>query len=206
MADSREIAVWSNHAQEGREQGRQPFTFNDDSWYAQRIKSMNIDPNGKIIDIGCGPGFWRNLWKDFNYTGYDQNAEMIRLARELPSQSNNVNFICGNNSPVPDIIPDSSFDVVWTSAVLQHNRHYPDKENLAKHIHRILKPGGYYFCTENTFRDDNKPAHVKSEDYYGHKDFSDGNSFTSEGWKTFMKSYGFKLLEFHLPSEYLYII
>lgn len=192
MADSRDSDCWSNHARECRDAGRVPFEFTKDNPF--RLVAKELKKNGckDVLDLGCGPGYWSGLWKGFSYLGYDQNEEMIKLAREV---SPKLSFICASD---PSILPSQSEDVIFTAGVLQHNRHNPDKVDLIKHIWRILRPNGYYFCTENTFRADNMPASIDNPDY------TDGYSFTPTGWKKFIEGFGFTFIHYTAPSEYLY--
>lgn len=191
MADARDEAVWTNHARECKDAGRVPFEFTEDNKF--RVAVNAIKTKGKrVLDLGCGPGYWAPLFKGFNYTGYDQNQGMIDLAKEINPK---LKFIQG---PTLDMFAPESFDIVFSAGVLQHNRHEPDKANLARQINRILKQGGYYLCTENTFREDNMPVSV------GNPDYTDGYSFTPHGWEKFITQFGFQFEWFTGPSEYLF--
>lgn len=195
MADGRDIGIWDNHAQECREERRKPFKIQGykNNWL--RAKLLELDEVYNCVDIGCGPGYWINLFEGKNYTGVDQSTGMLTLAQEL---SPDAEFVSGNARCLPEVFGDRKFDLVFTSAVLQHNRHVPDKEEIVKGIHHILRDGGYYLCTENTFRADNCPQSV------GNPDYQDAYSFTPEGWKKWMGERGFELIEYHAPSEYIY--
>lgn len=140
--------------------------------------------------MGCGPGYWSGLFSDMDYIGFDQNEEMIKLAKEVNPK---LNFV---QSGSLSIFPDKEFDLIFTASVLQHNKHVPAKTNLLKHINRLLKSDGYFFCTETTFTPENTPGY--------HDNYSDGYSFTMKGWKTFIEAFGFSLISFHSPGEYLY--
>ncbi|MDI5950279.1 class I SAM-dependent methyltransferase [Flavobacterium yafengii] len=76
-----------------------------------------IKQNGRILDLGCGPGhhskYFSNL--DFKVTGIDLSSEMIKLAKK---EFADVNF------KVMDILDldfeKNSFDGIWASASLLH--------------------------------------------------------------------------------------
>jgi len=205
MADGRDIAVWDNHAQENRvenSKGRRPFKFDDEDhvsmggWLRHKITSVVIPGGGtQVVDVGCGPGYWQELFAGMNYNGFDQSTEMLKLAAEM---SPNLSWAQGNARELIKYWELESFDLVFTSAVLQHNRHTPDKTEIVKGFYEIIKPGGYYLCTEDTFRADNRPESV------GVPEFTNGYSFTPYGWEKYMKSLGFKLLDFNGKSEYFY--
>jgi ubiquinone/menaquinone biosynthesis C-methylase UbiE len=90
---------------------------------------------------------------------------------------------------------------VFTSAVLQHNRR-EDKDKIVKEICRVLKPGGFYFCTENTFRPDNYRQTFGNVEYNPALD--DGYSLTPEGWQVYMHRYGLTTVTYSPPSEYIF--
>lgn len=197
MADGREVAVWDNHAHECREQGRNPFSFKKNAegmydWLRETIVHLPIKT---CLDIGCGGGYWHTLFEGFEYTGFDQSTEMIKLSKEtFPGGE----FIQGNAMKLKEVFGERKFDLVFTSSVLQHNRHEPDKRLIVEGMHYILNDGGYYLCTENTFREDNYPTIVMDPMR------TNGYSFSPQGWEKWMGEHGFKMIEYSHPSEYLY--
>lgn len=199
MADAREEPTWTQHAKDCRDQGRKPFVFADNDYFLTTVQGLKKKGVRKVLDIGCGPGYWAPMFKGMQYTGYDQNPEMIKLAREINPK---LDFVCapdlGFNILKP-IFPPDTFDMVFTAGVLQHNRNSPDKWTLTKHISQLLRKDAYYFCTENTLTAENTPA-VKNDSMY-----TDGYSFTRDGWQCFIEPLGFKLVEYHFPSEYLFV-
>jgi SAM-dependent methyltransferase len=216
MADGRDMACWDNHARECEEEARKPFEFDEYSldgpkgyphvpnpkknWL--RDTMVSLDGIADVLDIGCGPCYWINLFKGFRYHGFDQSPEMLRVATKVITENdllgNLVELYQGNARKLEETFPEKKFDLIFTSAVLQHNRHDPDKIEIVRGMHNILRPGGYYLCTENTFRADNCPRSV------GMPQYTDGDSFTPEGWEKFMLENGFETVEYHAPSEYLY--
>ena len=81
-------------------------------------------------------------------------------------------------------------DVVWFSAVIQHNRR-SDQEQLMDQVSKILNKGRYLMFTETTFTPDNlPPSHLRFEE-----GMTDGWSYTRKGWKDFIEPFGFELIE-----------
>ena len=201
MADGRDLPVWENHSDECREEKRTPFIYDntkkpEDMHFLNRKMFELKDEVTTCLDIGCGPGFWVNLFEGCTYTGFDQSPKMLTFAKEL---SPDKEFVLGNARSLLGSFVERKFDLTFTSSVLQHNRHHPDKEQIVRGMHFLLRDGGYYLCTENTYRADNCPESV------GNPGYTDGYSFTPEGWEFWMSQYGFKLLEYSAPSEYLYV-
>jgi len=193
MADGREIHVWDAHAEECREQNRTPFEFYEDSWLMQQRVALGGITT--VLDVGCGPGYWIKLFEGLDYTGVDQSPGMLALAQELSPLAK---FVLGNARSLSEVFSPGSFDLAFTSSVLQHNRHIPDKQEVVEQIALVLRGGGYLLCTENTYRADNCPESVNNPS------FTDGYTFTPTGWEIFMKALGFRLLAYNGQSEYLY--
>ncbi len=219
MADGRDIKCWDDHANDCEEEKRKPFEFEtnipvegDESTGYPHVPSKNktwlretlesLEDVTDVLDIGCGPCFWINLFEGYRYYGFDQSPRMNEVAYKVLKDNDLLDRMVeirnGNARTLLESFPEKKFDLIFTSAVLQHNRHYPDKQEIVQGMHSILREGGYYLCTENTFRADNMPASI------GHPDYTDGNSFTPERWEKFMRENGFETIEFHHPSEYLY--
>jgi len=73
----------------------------------------------RVLDAGCGEGIvyramrergWRGRW-----TGFDFSAEAVDFARLASPE---VEWICASAYNIP--FPDSSFDLVFSSQVLEH--------------------------------------------------------------------------------------
>lgn len=185
MADGRQIEVWETYASQCKQANRTPIVITEDNWFAQKLAQLKDIHT--VLDIGCGPGNWANLFCDYNYYAFDQSPSMLQLVKDyLPGTTT----VLGNARTLSEYFEAEKFDMCFSSAVLQHNRHYPDKEDIVKGMYYILKPGGYYMCAENTFISSVTPECLDNNSY------TDGNSFTSIGWELFMKQYGFKLIEY----------
>lgn len=194
MADGRETHIWSHHASEQMAMNK-PHHVADDAIFRNWLKE--IKPTN-IVDYGCGTGLWRYMFAGYIYEGVDQNPDMIAGAKQrFPNEADHFKVITWDN---PEL-GDKSVDVLFTSAVIQHNTH-EHKRKILKEFHRIIKDGGHYMCTENTFRPDNV-HHVSRTAVYA-DGFTDGYSFTKNGWERFMNENGFALVKFHPNDMYLW--
>lgn len=199
MADGRDIAVWTKHAEEQWEENKVGHHTEDD-YVVRRWALERLAPGSKILDFGCGGGLWFRTWRGFDYSGSDQNENMIKHAKmRYPEDAGR--FMVNEWDKLS--YEDASFDAVFTSAVLQHNLH-PDKEKAVQEIVRVLKPGGLYIATEDTLRPDNYHYSMPWEPQW-HEDLDNGYSFTSKGWANFMARFGLKVVEFSPPGEHLFV-
>ena len=108
------------------------------------INSMEIQSTDKILDCGCGEGFYLKVIRDFSdckLYGFDGGNEVLSRAKvELSG--------CGVQIDKGDIynLPyqDAEFDKIILSEVLEH---LPDDFSALIEIKRVLKPGGVLFIT-----------------------------------------------------------
>lgn len=204
MADGRDIKCWDDHALDCEAADRKPFELVNRKGHVHSLRETleSLEGVHKCLDIGCGPCYWIKLFEGFEYNGFDQSPGMITVARRQLEDNglmDRVNELkLGNARRLQDSYPAGTFDLVFTSAVLQHNRHEPDKREIVQGMHHILREGGYYLCTENTFRHDNAPQ------WADNNGACDGYSFTPTGWKNWMAAHGFELVSYNNKSEYLY--
>lgn len=202
MADGRDVAVWDNHAIECEDAKREPFTKEgfESNWLREKL--LGLENVHKCLDVGCGPAYWIHLFDGKQYNAVEQSPGMLAAAKNTILRNDLLSMVgeirSGNARELSSIYNPGEFDLVFTSAVLQHNRHEPDKREIVNGFYSILREGGYYLCTENTFRADNCPQSI------GNPNYTDGDSFTPLGWEKFMQSLGFELIGFNDQSEYLY--
>lgn len=134
---------------------------------------------GRVLDAGCNIGRYAPLLvaAGFRYTGVDQSAEAIRLARERnPAGSFVHDFLWYMEFPEP-------FDAVISFAVLQHNT-MPEKERILPRIAAALRPGGVLMLSESTL-----PEATLTQ-------------LTHDGWIDLVTRHGFELLETFHENEY----
>ena len=97
----------------------------------------------RALDFGCGLGrMTRALAGSFEeYVGVDISEKMIRGARELNGDVAGVSFVV-NRAADLSIFDDGSFDLIYSTIVLQH---VPDRRTIKAYIAefcRVLRPGG----------------------------------------------------------------
>lgn len=108
------------------------------------INKMIDLKDGKIVDIGCGPGVitYNLLLRGYEVWGIDISEAMINEARKKIEQTefkDTAHFSVGDITSLQ--LPNDYFDVVVCSGVLEY---LENKDELAiKEIYRILKPNGF---------------------------------------------------------------
>lgn len=111
-----------------------------------------LPPGTTVLDVGCGiGGSSRILARDYGFhvTGITISPEQVRRARELTPPDLNVQFQVDDALALS--FPDASFDVVWS---IEAGPHMPDKQQFAKELLRVLKPGGILVVADWNQRDD----------------------------------------------------
>jgi ubiquinone/menaquinone biosynthesis C-methylase UbiE len=114
------------------------------------IKSVTrIDPEARVLEIGCGRGAGAGLILDeFNPAmlhAFDLDHQMILMAGRYltPAHQEKISLYVGDALMLP--YRDGVLDVVFGFGVLHH---LPDWQGGLKEIARVLKPGGIYFLEE----------------------------------------------------------
>lgn len=123
---------------------------------------------GRVLDIGCGnkpyEGMFQGISKEYvgcDVVQSDQNrVDVICLATEIP-------------------LPDSSFDTVFSTQVIEH---VEDHQALVKEAYRLLKPGGHFIVSGPMY------WHLHEEPY-------DYFRFTKHGFRYILEKNGFTVLE-----------
>ena len=113
------------------------------------VEKTNLKKHAKVLEIACGGGqFGLTLVKtaDVDYTGLDLMPELIADAKKRAIKEKiRANFLVGDAHKLP--FEDKSFDLV----VITYSLHHFPKESLdqvTNEVHRVLKPGGYYYTLE----------------------------------------------------------
>ena len=121
-----------------------------DVYLFDQLLRGRIAPGMRILDAGCGRG--RNLIyllrHGYDVCAVDEDAGAIaavralagRLAPALPESNFSVESVEAMTRP------DSSFDVVVSSAVLHFARDPDHFEAMVRRMWRVLAPGGLLFC------------------------------------------------------------
>lgn len=104
------------------------------------IEELNPKLGEKIIDLGCGTGYYlfllSNLYTNLDLYGFDNDQKAMQEAKEILF-SKNIKFVTGDLHKMP--FEENSFNKVVMSEVLEH---VDNDQQVLKETIRILKPGG----------------------------------------------------------------
>ena len=116
----------------------------------QAIARMQISPDARGLDVGCGSGWATRMLAEYAFngrvTGIDISDEMIRVARESSRSLPNVDFEIASAEQLP--FPDHEFTHAFSMESLYYYRNIPQ---ALKEIHRVLKPGGLFVAVVDLY-------------------------------------------------------
>ena len=118
------------------------------SWKKTLLNMMNPSKNQKLIDVACGTGdigklYLDNTDKENFITCVDPNEGMIAKGKEKLKKYNNINWIISSAESLP--LKENSYDFYTISFGLRNTK---DLDKSLLEAHRVLKPGGRFFCLE----------------------------------------------------------
>jgi SAM-dependent methyltransferase len=109
----------------------------------QAIARLRVEPDSRVLDVGCGSGWATRLLADYAFngrvTGIDISDEMIRVAREASSSYSNVDFEVASAEQLP--FADNEFTRAFSMESLYYYRNIP---KALSEIHRVMKVGGLF--------------------------------------------------------------
>lgn len=104
----------------------------------------NLKEGEVVLDLGSGGGFdcflaARQVGDSGRVIGIDMTPEMVSKAREnaVKGKYKNVEFRLGEIEHLP--VADNSVDIIISNCVINLS---PDKAQVFRETHRVLKPGG----------------------------------------------------------------
>jgi arsenite methyltransferase len=144
------------------------------------IRLMDLRPGERVLDLGCGSGWATRLLarvvaegpEGFGQAvGLDISDEMIRQARSLSKDFENVLYVWGSAQQIP--WEENFFDKVLS---VESFYYYPDQDRTLTELFRVLAPRGRMFILINLYRDNpyslpwvdklKVPVHVRSSEEY----------------------------------------
>lgn len=115
------------------------------AWRERMVALARLRPGESVLDVGCGTGTLaitakRRVGDAGRVTGIDASPEMLeRAARKARRAGAEVALQLAPVESLP--FPDGSFDVVL-STLMMHHLPRATREQAAREIRRVLKPGG----------------------------------------------------------------
>lgn len=122
----------------------QAYSHDEQPWFSFVASNMGLVPGDRVLDLGCGPGwFWAGAGDavpaGLHLTLADLSPGMVE---EATTRCRDLNFasvdgVVADASALP--FADASFDKVIAMHMLYH---VPDQATAIAEMHRVLKPGG----------------------------------------------------------------
>ena len=128
----------------------------------QTLALMNIRPNDRILDLGCGTG-WASrrmgrLAIDGEIVGLDVADEMLRRAEQTSSSFKNIRYVWGSAEKIP--VADSYFSQVLS---VESFYYYADQEKALDELGRVMASGAKLFILINLYKDNHYSLRWVSE-------------------------------------------
>ncbi|MGE9033423.1 class I SAM-dependent methyltransferase [Leptospira interrogans] len=115
--------------------------------YQDFINKFLIAPSGKILDVGCGLGFFVKRIIDqkpnWEAIGYEISEKAVQFAKDKNGLKNVFSGIVQNSG-----IKKGSLDIITLWDVIEH---IPKPHSLLEYLHSLLKPGGILFLQTPNF-------------------------------------------------------
>ena len=114
----------------------------------QLLRLGGPSPGARALEVGCGPGAGINLiYKRFrvrSVDAFDLDPRMVKLVRrrKIPNAGNTRLWV-GNVRHIP--VSGNTYDAVFNFGAIHHVVRWRD---ALTEIHRVLQPGGRFFCEE----------------------------------------------------------
>lgn len=127
------------------------FTTSDVNWFEWVFERFEIPADGRVLELGCGPG---DLWLEnagripdgWDVTLSDLSPGMVREAREnLRDVPHEFGFESLDAQRIP--FGEETFDAVVANHMLYH---VPDLDAAFAEIRRVLKSGGRLYASTNS--------------------------------------------------------
>ena len=110
------------------------------------VKQASIQPNQRVLDLGCGTGtlvvLLKRKYPTVQIVGLDPDPKALRRAKKKVRRAGvSVQLDEGFADELP--YDDGTFDRVLSSFMLHHLEE-PEREKTLREVLRVLKPGGLF--------------------------------------------------------------
>lgn len=119
---------------------------------AQTIALMDLQPQDRVLDLGCGTG-WASrrlarIVSGGEVVGIDVADEMLRRAEQASAGIRNVRYIWGSAEKIP--AEDNFFTKVLS---VESFYYYANQGQALDELRRVMAPGGRLFILINLYKD-----------------------------------------------------
>jgi ubiquinone/menaquinone biosynthesis C-methylase UbiE len=144
------------------------------------IRRMALRPGERVLDLGCGSGWATRLLAGLvadgpegfgQVVGVDVSDEMIRQARALSKDFENILYVWGSAQQIP--WEENFFDKMLS---VESFYYYADQDRSLAELFRVMAPRGRMFILINLYKDNlyslqwvdklKVPVHVRSAAEY----------------------------------------
>lgn len=165
-----------------------------ESSFARYIKDRFLEPDKKIIDLGCGNGrdsaFFHNSALDV--TGIDFAQKEVEFLNNYYCKSKRINFICADMGNMPDIV-DAPFNYAYSRFSLHAIQAEAQQKVLNWVVNNLLEDGLLFIEA----RSDKDPMFLQGKQISNNENITDHyrRYLNFQDTLTQIKNLGFSIIE-----------
>ena len=154
----------------------------------QTLALMDIQPEDRILDLGCGTGWASRRMARVairgEVVGLDVADEMLRRAEQASSAFKNVRYVWGSAENIAEA--DNAFSKVLS---VESFYYYTDQGKALDELRRVMAPGAKLFILINLYRDNHYSLRWVTELKVPVQALSEAE------YKTLLQTHGFRNVE-----------